>query len=848
MLLFQVLQDFSFLSLSGVGLYAIRSSLTLEQKPALKQLLIGLVFGSVFVLISTNTSQVSTGSMHFEAGLGPLFFAGYLGGALGAFIAATASIFVLMLDASDVPLFSASLYLSVVFFGFLAHRLHQGARDNDISRYAVFAGVGALALGHGLATVAQAVLYTDEPVPDLLVCLVFGTIVLLASAAVIAVSDYVYATKKRATELAYRLNMVTQTGRMGVFEFSKTAQGVSFDQGMMRLFKLNGAARDVPLPVWIERIHPMDQSKLMEAIKSVVVDGSDQDQIEFRGVMPDGSINEFQAHWVTERGPGGDFVRLVGVHVDMSEIRRSERGKSNAEQWLAAIASNLPGAVMVAEKKKGTPPRLVYVSDYCAEIWGYSNQEIIEDPELIFSTLDPDKRDALIADLSAATHALGKLQRRCRVTTKDGTVKWLDYHGNSVRIDDTCIRTDSIILDVTAEVLAQGQLREQSALTTQAQKMESIGQLTGGVAHDFNNLLAVIIGNLELLGEEIEDKDHLQMINAGVGAALRGADLTRKMLAFARRSQLETQAIDLNEIVGETKNWAGRTLPATINIETPLLEGLWPVEADRASTESALLNLILNARDSMPDGGQLTLETANVRIDHDYGGPGTDALEPGCYVMLAVSDTGSGIDPKVLAFVFEPFYTTKAPGAGSGLGLSMVQGFMQQSGGAVRVYSEPGVGTTFKLFFPVTDVQDIPEAAVVSNGAAQHASGARILVAEDQSDVLEVLVQILTRAGYQVRATSSGDAAKAVFEADPGFDMLLTDIVMPGRLQGTMLARELREIQPDLPVAFMSGYANEATVHGNGLRPQDVRLMKPVQKRDLLRAIEGLLSTRGHSE
>lgn len=841
MLVFQVLQDLSFLTLSGVGLYALRGWPDLQRRPALTQALIGGVLSSVFVLISTNAPPQASGVLHLDAGLGPLFFAGYLGGALGAAIAAAVCLLLWVFDTSPVPVFGTVLYLSVLLFGLLAHHFVACKNDSYICRNGVLASLVSLAVGHALAQVALAVFDRGENTPDILICLTLGGVSMLAAAAVVAMSDYLYKTKQDATELAYRLEMATKTGRMGLFEHIKTASDASFDQGMMRLYQLDGVERHVPMSDWIKRIHPDDQAKLMKAFTSVTDHGSDRNQIEFRGVMPDGSIKYIQAHWVVERDYKGNFVRAVGVHLDLTETKQFERGQTNAERWLAAIASNLPGAVMVAEKRPGSPPKLVYVSDYCEEIWGYSNQEIIDDPDLMISTLEPDDRDQMLGDLKTAAQSLGRLRRRCKISTKDGTVKWLDYHGNSVCIDNAYIRTDSIILDVTAEVLAQTQLREQSALAIQAQKMESIGQLTGGVAHDFNNLLAVIVGNLELLGEELDNKDQLKMTQAAVGAALRGADLTGKMLAFARRSQLEPQTIDLNAIVRDTQNWAGRTLPANVTIETSLLAGLWPIKADQASTESALLNLILNARDAMPNGGRLTLATSNVRIDDDLDETRGDVLQPGSYVMLAVSDTGSGIDPKVLAFVFEPFYTTKAPGAGSGLGLSMVQGFMHQTGGTVRAVSEAGVGTTFKLFFPVGDTPEKADHGSPSHGTIQQPSGARILIAEDQSDVLEVLVQILTRAGYLVTAAPSGDQAKDVFKADPDFDMLLTDIVMPGRLQGTMLAHELRELKPDLPVVFMSGYASEA-VGDSDMRPEDIRLMKPVQKRDLLDAIEGLVS------
>jgi len=372
----------------------------------------------------------------------------------------------------------------------------------------------------------------------------------------------------------------------------------------------------------------------------------------------------------------------------------------------------------------------------------------------------------------------------------------------------------------------------------QSSKMEAIGNLTGGVAHDFNNLLAVILGNLELSQQVEDDEERAELINEAIDATQRGADLTRNMLAFARRAPLEPAILDLNRVVRDTKNWSARVLPETISVETSLLAGLWPIRADPASTQNAILNLMLNARDAMQQGGKLTIETTNVRIDDDYLEARGEDLEPGRHVMLAVSDTGEGIAPELMERVFDPFFTTKAPGQGSGLGLSMIQGFMKQSGGTVRVYSELGVGTTFKLYFKAESQDTLVDVRRQRGRDTQPRSGARILLVEDEQAVMDMLARTLRTKGYDVVEAASGDAAIKVFHDAEAFDLLLTDIVMPGLIQGPELAKRLRAIDPELPAVFMSGYANEATVHGNGLRPEDIRLMKPVKQTDLIKAIE----------
>jgi signal transduction histidine kinase/ActR/RegA family two-component response regulator len=393
---------------------------------------------------------------------------------------------------------------------------------------------------------------------------------------------------------------------------------------------------------------------------------------------------------------------------------------------------------------------------------------------------------------------------------------------------------------VATDITEQKDAAEQSR---QLQRIDAIGRLTGGVAHDFNNLLAVILGNLEFLKGYKNNAESTESIDAAIEATLRGADLTRNLLSFARRATLEPKRVELNKLVRTTKNWAARVLPVTIEIETSLLAGLWEVEVDPASMDSALLNLFLNARDAMPNGGKLTIETANVRIDEDYVAERHEDLEPGRYVMLAVSDTGHGIEKKHLDQVFEPFFTTKAVGEGSGLGLSMVQGFVKQSGGTIRVHSEVNGGTTFKLYFKALTEPAKTRDPGLDPFKILEGKGEKLLLVEDDQEVMRVLQKTLTDAGFAVELASSGDQAYELFKTAPShFDLVVTDIVMPGTLQGPALVKAIREIRPDIPCVFMSGYANEAAVHGNGLRPEDIRLMKPVRRVDLFRAVSRALS------
>ncbi|PVA06666.1 response regulator [Thalassorhabdomicrobium marinisediminis] len=374
----------------------------------------------------------------------------------------------------------------------------------------------------------------------------------------------------------------------------------------------------------------------------------------------------------------------------------------------------------------------------------------------------------------------------------------------------------------------------------QSQKMDAIGKLTGGMAHDFNNLLAVILGNLELLDEEVTDPDHKELIRNSVTATMRGADLTRNLLSFARKAPLRPKVVDMNALVEDLQSWTQRTLPSTITVRTRLEPALWKTRVDPTSAESGLLNLILNARDAMPSGGTLTIETANVMLRPDDPAlEGADAA-PGRYVLLQVRDTGEGIAAANLAKVFDPFFTTKPVGAGSGLGLSMVSGFMQQSKGLVRVASTPQEGTTISLYFRVAE-DEVPTAAP-DPGVDLQAQDRHILLVEDDRQVLATMRSILTRQGFRVSTATTGDEALALVPRIDRIDLLLTDIVMPGMLQGGDLVAALKRDRPDLPVVMMSGYFDAGSGTGPRADATGAHLVKPVKRQELLRAVAQALS------
>jgi len=383
----------------------------------------------------------------------------------------------------------------------------------------------------------------------------------------------------------------------------------------------------------------------------------------------------------------------------------------------------------------------------------------------------------------------------------------------------------------------------------QAQKMEAIGNLTGGMAHDFNNLLAIVIGNLDILvSHRKDDQEVRQLGGEALDAALRGADLTQRLLAFARRQPLQPKRVDLNQLIGNITRLLSRTLSEDIEITLDLDPKLWPVVIDPAQLDAGLTNLATNARDAMPKGGSLIVVTGNRHLDADYAAEHAD-VTPGDYAMIEVSDTGEGMAPDVVTRIFEPFFTTKEQGKGTGLGLSMVYGFMKQSGGHINVYSERGIGTTFRLYLPRLPV-DAAAGEQPGATAALEGNGETVLAVEDNVALRRVVVRQLHELGYRVLEADSASAALAVLEKEK-IDVLFTDVVMSGGMSGIDLAHHARQQWPAIRVLITSGFPDtkfngNGNGNGNGHngRPAPGRLLnKPYRKEDLARALREVLAS-----
>jgi two-component system, NtrC family, sensor kinase len=402
-----------------------------------------------------------------------------------------------------------------------------------------------------------------------------------------------------------------------------------------------------------------------------------------------------------------------------------------------------------------------------------------------------------------------------------------------------------LAMRTTRELYAEAERRQAAeASLRQSQKMEAVGHLTGGVAHDFNNLLTIILGNLELALRHAGDGRPRTLLMRVHGAAERAAELTKRLLAFSRNQPLDPRPIDANRLVADMSDLLGRTLGENISIETIQGGGLWRTEVDKTQLESALLNLAINARDAMPSGGRLTIETGNAFLDEAYCAT-ADGVKPGQYVMIAISDTGIGMSPELIGKAFDPFFTTKPAGAGTGLGLSQVHGFVRQSGGHIRIYSEVGEGTAVKIYLPRSYAGAAREAKSPANGPDSPVGSLEtVLVVEDDAEVRSYVTETLRGLNYRVLEAVDGDSALALVRQSDPIDLLLTDVVMPG-MNGRALGEAAQQHRPGLKILYMTGYSRNAIVHQGRLDPGVSLIQKPFSESVLASRVHGVLSAGG---
>ncbi len=525
----------------------------------------------------------------------------------------------------------------------------------------------------------------------------------------------------------------------------------------------------------------------------------------------------------------------VATFDDITEQRRAEDAERHNAEVLTATITSMADAVLVTDEAG----RVIVANPAARALFGDRPNVRPEDLPRTYHRFLADG----VTPFPASETPIARAARGELVDNLEIVIRHLDAsknihliaNGRPLRDKSGAFKGAVIVYrDITEAKDTERQLR-------QAQKMDAIGQLTGGIAHDFNNILTVITGTIEILAAAVNDRPQYAAIAKMIDqAADRGAELTRHLLAFARKQSLRPRETDVNALITETAKLLRPTLGELVEIEATLEGDAWPALVDPNQLTSALLNLAVNSRDAMPNGGKLTLESGNTLLDESYAKAQGD-VRPGEYVMIAVSDNGSGIPAEIRDKVFEPFFTTKGTGKGTGLGLSMVYGFVKQSGGHVRIYSEEGYGTTVKIYLPraVARAERAPDAQPTAPLGGRET----ILVVEDDALVRQYVTTQLHGLGYGTLEAANAGEALAISDSGAPFDLLFTDVIMPGAMNGQQLAREMAARRANLKVLFTSGYTENALLDHGRLPPGVLLLAKPYRKTELAHMLREALET-----
>jgi PAS domain S-box-containing protein len=592
---------------------------------------------------------------------------------------------------------------------------------------------------------------------------------------------------------------------------------------------------------WGKIVHP-DDIPAAVAAWTKAIGGGEAYEIEFRLRRADGAYRWFLARAVPARDEQGNIIRWIGTNTDVHDqkVIAGELARLNA-----TLAERVEEKTRERDRIWNVSQDLLLVADRNG-IWqtvnpawtrtlGWSEAELLNRTSQWLE--HPDDGGVARAHVKKLIANATTVRFESRFRHKDGSYRWLSWTGVS---DED--RIYAVARDVTAEKAAADRLKATEEALRQSQKMEAVGQLTGGIAHDFNNLLTGIVGSLDLMQTRLEQgrtENVTRYINAAMTSANRAAALTHRLLAFARRQPLIPKAVDANALVVSLEDLLRRSIGETIDLDIVASPGLWFTLSDPNQLESALLNLAINARDAMPDGGKLTIATANARIDGIDAD--TPALLPGDYIRIDVTDTGTGMSPEVAARAFDPFFTTKPIGQGTGLGLSMIYGFARQSNGHVLIDSKQGAGTSVILYLPRYHGAAAAE-RVASAVADEHvATGETVLVVEDEPVVRGVIVEMLQEQGYHTLQAVDGPSGLRMLRLNKRIDLLVTDVGLPG-MNGRQLADQARETRPDLKILFITGYAENAAIAKGFLQPGMEMITKPFDLDNLSQRIREMVS------
>lgn len=665
------------------------------------------------------------------------------------------------------------------------------------------------------------------------------------------------AAEARHLEAEERYRLAAQATNDAIWDWRISDGQVIWNEALTTLF--GHALRETSAQWWLDHIHPDDRARVDRDIHAVIEGGGTAWNSEYRFRRADGSFASVLDRGTVLRGSVGEPLRMIGAMLDLTVRQAAEAALAQSEERLRLATEAGDMGFWDVD----------LVRD--ALIWPARTKAMFGiSPEVAVSMRDfhdglhPDDRAATVAAFAAAAdparRALYDVEYRT-VGKEDGVVRWVAAKGRGHFEGDRCVRVVGVAIEITARKLADARLQElnehlesrvleevaqrtrvEDALR-QSQKMEAVGQLTGGIAHDFNNMLATVIGPLDLLAMRMGDSDPRakRYIDMAIDGATRAAQLTQRLLAFSRQQPLQPVPLDVNRLIAGMSDLLVHSLGSSIRLETVLAAQVWCTFADANQLENVILNLAVNARDALPGGGRLVVETANCTIADDDDAAAAE-VPVGEYVRITVADNGSGMPPEVIAKAFDPFFTTKKVGQGTGLGLSQVYGFVKQSAGHVNIDSTPGQGTTVTLYLPRrrVDVAPSPPAGREDHRAL---SGGRelVLVVEDEPGVRQFSIDALTELGYPVLAAEGAAMALTLLDRHPDIALLFTDVVMP-EVNGRQLADEALRRRPTLKVLFTTGYSRNA-LENDGVLDPDVHLIgKPFTLEELALRVRAVLA------
>jgi len=645
--------------------------------------------------------------------------------------------------------------------------------------------------------------------------------------------------RKRAEEAlresARKLNEAQRIAHLGHWEQDLDTGCVTASDETHRIFGLRPQEDLRTWQAWQEHVHPDDRSVRAAVIERAVREGT-RYELEYRVLRPDGEIRIVRAQGEMAADDSSRPRRLFGILQDVTDRRRAEEARHAAEARLTHVVASSPAILLTLDVENGEIRGIEWMSENVEAILGYRADETLG-PDWWWGNIDAEVRQRVVDQFLAEIFSQGHSAAEYRFRHKNGQFRWVRSEARLLR--DEGGRAAEVIASLS-DITERKRLEDQFQ---QAQKMEAVGHLAGGIAHDFNNLLTIIASYSDAMLFDLSPADpNHEMISEIRHAAERAAGLTRQLLAFSRRSVLEPKLVDVNAVVRDHEKMLRRLIGEDVELTTDLDATVETVRVDPGQLGQLIMNLAVNARDAMPTGGRLRIATNRLTLDEAAAARIADA-RPGRYVLVTVSDSGTGITPDVRAHLFEPFFTTKGPGRGTGLGLATVYGIVKQSGGFITVDSEQRRGSTFRIYFPA-----VASTAVTQTTPAARTTVARgtetILLVEDEDAVRSMIRVVLHNAGYTVLDASKGsDALRIAAEQSRPIDLLITDVVMP-EMSGRELVEQLARQRPALKVLYLSGYTDDAIVRHGVLQAEVAFLQKPFTMTALTSKVREVLDQR----